>query len=388
MKFLNNLNIIIITHTINFGAPHALRDFLKYRAKSLLFIGLPFHYSKDIRSSIEFYEHQSIAYEKKIFSLRLSEYLSYIKDFVISIIIPLKFKRRFDLFIGADCLLALAGILLRTFGFVNKVVFYTIDLSPCRFKNSFLNKLYIFIDKFASENSDIIWNLSEPMVEERLKRGYFRKNNPYQLIVPIGVYLEKTFNVDKHLYKKLVYMGGLSESFGVDLIVRSLPLVKKEVPNFKLIIIGGSLSSIDLEYELKKFVYDNGLKENVEFKGYISDRNEIDKILGECSIGLAPYKPDKGSYKNYCDPTKAKDYMSKGLPVIITDVPAFSKEINDLNAGIVIKYDEKELAEAIISFLTDKSLYTRCRENAIKLIVRYKWDDIFERTLSKSIKEF
>ena len=375
--------VIIATHTLTSGAPHELRDFIRNKVNALLFIGLPFSYCKDIRSLVEFYANGKKKYEKRIFNYKLPELLMYFKDFLLTLFLPLRFKRKFDIFIGADSLLVSVGILLRYFGVVEKVIFYTIDISSKRFENIFLNHLYHLMDKFASENADIIWNLDSSMMHERIKKGYFRKRMPNQLVVPIGVHMENDINRKSVNSKKLVYMGGLSEPFGVNLIMRSLPILKKKIKDFKLIVIGGSLSSGDMEDQFRKFVKENNLEENVVFTGYIYNQNEIKNILKECAVGLAPYKPN--TYKIFCDPTKAKEYMSKGLPVIITNVPSFSKEIKENKAGIVIDYNEDQLADAVIALLTNKELSEKYKKNALELISRYRWDDIFEKTLRGSM---
>ena len=56
---------------------------------------------------------------------------------------------------------------MKTLGWVDKVVFYTIDFTPRRFKNKILNNFYLLIDKWCVKFADEVWNLSERMFEAR-----------------------------------------------------------------------------------------------------------------------------------------------------------------------------------------------------------------------------
>ena len=125
-----------------------------------------------------------------------------------------------------------------------------------------------------------------------------------------------------------------------------------------------------------------GVAENVEFKGFIKDHKDVENILTKCAIGLAVYEPDPDSFTRYADPSKPKQYMACGLPVIITAVPWVAEEIEKKHMGLVIKYDKNALAEAIIKLLKDDKLYTESRENAIKFASELDWSTIFTQAFS------
>ena len=70
-------------------------------------------------------------------------------------------------FVGANPLNAAAGLALRSIGFVDVVIYYTIDFTPQRFDNKFANRFYHWLDLKCSELSNETWNVSPRINEGR-----------------------------------------------------------------------------------------------------------------------------------------------------------------------------------------------------------------------------
>jgi glycosyltransferase involved in cell wall biosynthesis len=98
-----------------------------------------------------------------------------------------------------------------------------------------------------------------------------------------------------------------------------------------------------------------------------------------CSFAVAPYEP--GTISQYTDPGKVKNYLSCGLPVVLTKVPLIWKEIVDNKAGLAVRYNKEELQLAMMRLMTDKKLVLQYRDNAYLLGKRYRWDKIFKKGL-------
>ena len=181
-KKLKNLSVVITTHVYATGPAFFLEDYLAPKVKRLLFIGLPFSYAKDKSPSLRYWEKGKLIEEKKLDFYQMPEIITYTRDFLLVMWWVIK-KGKFDLFIGADNLNALSGIILKKIGRLNKVIFYAIDFVPNRFNNPVLNKIYHRVEKFAVYKSDSVWNLSDVMRKEREKRGYDKKySKKYNMI--------------------------------------------------------------------------------------------------------------------------------------------------------------------------------------------------------------
>ena len=176
-------------------------------------------------------------------------------------------------------------------------------------------------------------------------------------------------------------MGHLLEKQGLQLVLKVLPNIRKEVPDVKLVIIGKGEYMSELQGLAKQL----GIKDIVNFKGFVKDHHDVEQILCRCSIGIAPYVPEKVSYTFYTDPGKPKLYLGCGLPVVITRVPAIANDIEKHSAGVVIEYNEESLKQALMRLLTDDDFYIDCRKKAIAFSKMFDTKHILDDTLQKTL---
>lgn len=378
---LKNLSFVIVTHVYATGPSHALEDYLSKKVNKLLFIGHPFVFAKDTRSHFKFYKNSTLI-EKKYFQAPLTnQIISAIKDVILSIYWVIR-KGKFDIYIGVDGLNATIGVLFKKIGLVKKVVFYTIDFVPVRFKNKLLNWLYHLLDKIAVEGSDKVWNLSSIMVVEREKGGIGKEFRKKQIVVPVGT----ESGISRMSFKKIKryhvgHMGHLIKKQGVQLVIEAIPDIIKQIPNFHFDIIGGG----EYEKDLKKLAIKLRVSKYITFYGFVKNHQEVEKMLSTCVIGVAPYVDSEDNYVRYTDPGKVKAYWAAGLPVVITKVPQVAHEIEKNKCGIAINYDKKELAEAITKLLTNKNLLFNFRKNSLKMAKKYTWNKIFNKAIKETI---
>ena len=104
-------------------------------------------------------------------------------------------------------------------------------------------------------------------------------------------------------------------------------------------------------------------------------------MMSESAIAVATYKPEKKQLYNftyYADPTKLKDYLSAGLPLILTDISYNSLEIATKKCGILVQYDKNDIAKAIVKILTNKKVLDEYRNNALVYAKEFDWNVIFK----------
>jgi len=371
-------DFVISTHYLVYGAPQALREYLiKNKARRFLFIAHPLEADSN-RSYFELIKKGKVSV-KKIFPLRTKiSLINYLIELFLNFYWVFFSRGKYNLFIGVDNLNTLAGIILRTLRKVNRVVYYTIDYSPQRFRNKLLNYIYHKIDNLCVKKSDVVWNVSPRIAEGRLKTkglNFLEK----QRVVPIGVWIEKIKRRKFEMVKKhqLLFLGHLLEKQGVQKVIDAMPAIIKNIPDFHFLIIGGG------EYEsfLKKKVNKMKLNEYVTFTGWIKEREKIDQLISESACAIAPYNPKKAGFTYYADPTKIKDYLSAGLPVILTDVSYNAREIEKNGCGIVVDYKKESIAQAVIKILKDENKLKEYRKNALKYAKQFDWNKIFEEAL-------
>ena len=297
-----------------------------------------------------------------------------IRDFLSVLTCP-KNKEAYDVFIGFECVNAVAGIVLRKFGKVKKVIYYVSDYTPKRYANPLFNSAYLWLDRFAAENSDYVWDVSKAMLPARQKEGYKGKTD-HIMHVPNALYTSQLcWKEEKDIEEKsLVFMGTLGKENGPDLAIETLPLVLKKIKGTTLHIVGGGR-----EGELLSLAKKLKVEKNVVFHGFVGDRKGVSDLISQYSISLAPYRNFKGSARLYGDATKIRAYTAAGLPVITTFVPPLGEEIEQANAGIRVRDNNKDFSEAIVKVLNDKKLYRSLRKNAIEFARNNTWENVYRK---------
>lgn len=377
--------IIIVTHEMFYGVPHALRDYLlKKKIKKLTFIGhsLIDQIVDQKKSSIVVYKKGNQVFEKHI-TQNTYGILSYIFDFFLTTYWIIKQREKYDIFIGVDALNCICGLLLKKIGKVRKVIFYAMDFHPSRFSNRLLNFLYHKLEEISLKNSDEVWNVSPKIAEGRERFLHISQKDYPQKVVNSGIWNEKVkkFPFDKVKKHQLLFLGHLLKKQGLQMVLEATPLVIKEIPDFKFIILGGG----EYENNLRKLTDELRIQKHIEFKGWIKERRVIDTTLGESAAAIAVYVPEKEKIHNfsyYGDPIKIKEYLASGLPVILTDVSHNAKEIEMRKCGIVVNYKKEEIANAVIKILSNEKELKDYRNNALAYAKEFDWNVIFSKALN------
>lgn len=371
--------IVIATHQMVYGAAHALRDYLNQQSIiELLYIGHPINEVNPF-SVLEIYQKGKEISRQSIKRMPW-EIFNYWLDCFYTIKWTWQGQGKYDLFVGVDNLNCLAGLILKRLAKVRRVIYYSIDFSPVRFKNRFLNFLYHQIEIFCVKKADETWNTSPRIAQGRKK---FLKLSPSaypQKVVPIGVWNDQVkkrpFAKIKH--HQLLFVGHLLEKQGVQKVLEAIPQVIKKIPDFNFLIVGGG------EYMpiLRKKVKELEIEDYVTFTGWVKDRKKLDHLLSLSAAAIAVYQPEKNQLYNftyYADPTKLKDYLSAGLPIILTNVPYNAKAIERKGCGLVVSYQTQAIGRAIIKLLSSSQKLKKYRRNALKYSQTFDWDKIFRQ---------
>ena len=373
-------SIIIVSHTMLYGAAHALRDYLlKKNVDKLLFISLPF-YEQRIASSTSY--KKGIVGEEV--SVRRASFgvIDYLIDALQVAWWVYKQKSKFSLFIGINPINCIIGLFFRKIVKTKKVIFYAIDFTPKRFENSLLNYLYHKLEIYCVVHSDEVWNVSPRIAEGREQFLQIPNDPTHQIVVPMGIWNK---NIKKRDFKdikkhQLLFVGHLLEKQGVQLVLDAIPDIIRRIPDFKFIVVGGG------EYLniLRKKAIDLHIEKHVKFLGWIKDRPTLDSMMSESACAIAIYKPEKEKLYNftyYSDPTKLKDYLGAGLPIILTDVSYNALKIQEEKCGIIVDYETKSIAEAIQKLMGDEKLLKEYRKNALMYAEEFDWEKILEKAL-------
>ncbi len=366
------------------GQPTDLFEWLQDKAGELVFIAHPFSYAKDTRSWLEhwikgklvekrYYKdwagHSDLSFWRK--DVRLTR--EWVRNFLPPN--PSALERGFDLAIAAD---ALNVHSLRPFHGrgIEKLVFYTIDYVPQRFKNPVLNAVYHWFDSKAVSSVDQTWNLTSRMQKARAERGMPAYT---QRTIAGGLFLRNE-KPPKKRNLTIAFMGHMREGQGVEALVEAFPAIQASVPEAKLLLLGGG----SLEEKIRTRIKELGLTKSVEITGYVKEHKDLERRLRECALAVAPYD-GKSDFTYYADPGKPKVYLAAGLPVVITRIPAIADVIKTHGAGVALDQGE-DLAPAIVHLLQNPQRLQKMQKNAFALAQSYDWDVIFPKALAPLLR--
>lgn len=383
---LKNKSIAIVTHrSIMPCIPgDDLKNFLlSHGCNSLLYIKHPLLLLKEsynLSSEGQYLISGTQAKNFQSYHWKLPEPLLYVKDLIYTLVWTLTTKRKFDFYFGINNLNALCGLVLKKLGRVKKVIYYTIDLYPQRFNNKLINWGYHKLDKYCVRFCDETWNVSPFLIKYREKKGMKGPQYSRQFTVPIGIWFDemKRVPISKVKNTKIAYVGHLKAFYGVDLVIRAMPKIRKKIPSINLEIIGGGEQKKELEELARKL----GLLNCVKFYGWKGKR-EAEKLLADATLGLAPFNTRVDEKIKNADPAKIKDYMALGLPVVMTNASLNASVISRSKCGIIVNYTPQSLAKAVIRLLSDKSVWQQYRENALRYVQQFDWNYLFSKNISR-----
>lgn len=210
----------------------------------------------------------------------------------------------------------------------------------------------------------------EDYFKGRAKRTIFITNAP--LLQEMGT--EKS-NSNK-IKEFVVHIGSLNYSRGITHIIKASSLAN--VP----LILAGNFSS----EEYKKEVELMDEYSNVHYKGYVK-QEQINKLLDNSFAGLSTLL-HVGQYPMIDTfPTKVYDYMSAGLPVIISETRFAKDMIEKYKVGVSVDPNNiDEIAKAILFFKNNKETAKQMGENGRKAYMNeFNWQ-VEERKLLELYK--
>lgn len=144
----------------------------------------------------------------------------------------------------------------------------------------------------------------------------------------------------------VLFIGQLVPRKGFDLLARAMPLVLRELPEARFVLVSHNRSG---EAELLRLIAEGGVGHAVELRGRVSEEEKL-ALLRSAAVVAAPSR-----YEGFGIPLI--EALAAGAPVVTTDVTAGNEVIAHGRNGLLTPYgDVPALAEAIVRLLRDRAL--------------------------------
>jgi len=357
------MKIAIISHYTQIpGTTHQLIRYLEKKVVPFVILLLPLSETlpcKIIRMDRNKKEELSCG------NLGIAKYLS-----GLACISNILLRENCSLFIGVNPFNAFIGWILKKIFFKRWIViFYSVDYSPERFSKILLNKFYHLLDYLAVKTSDFIWCSSKRIFNIRKNQKSGKKRVLY---VPNGSWIRNIEDTQKEETKNnvitFVFAGYLGEQYDLDVFICEVN--KKE--NFKFHIFGDGP---------RKRKLDTISSRNIIFHGTIPNEVLLKKFKTKKWIGIAPYN-NRISHVYFGSSLKVIEYLSCGLPVIVSTVVEIAEDIKRNKCGWVYS-DIAQLKDVLKEIETSISKeYDKLSRNALRFSKNFYWKKIYDQAFS------
>lgn len=166
--------------------------------------------------------------------------------------------------------------------------------------------------------------------------------------------------------KTVTFVGRLELRKGIVELVKALPTVFEQAPNFKMRFVGRVQPSHKRGVDMDKYILTqlDKYKDRIEIVSYPSD--EVHKAYSDTDICVFP-----SLWENF--PNVCLEAMSAARGIVASKFGGMSDMlINDYSGILVDPFNHGEVADAIIRLLTNENIRIKFGENARKnLLAKY-----------------
>jgi len=210
-----------------------------------------------------------------------------------------------------------------------------------------------FYYKAAYFYSDAIVQDSIISRDAGINIGASEKNNE---VIDIGVDFEifndsVSLGVARKKYKVsnernvVVCPRGLKSIYNNETIIKSIEIVKKNIPDILYIFCGYYNHDIDFEDAISSM----GIRDNVLFVGKLDREKELPFLYRDADVVVSVPTSDSS-------PLSVYEAMACKTDVIVSDLPWVNYKFNDLELSKVPVGDHKKLAELIVKSISDDNI--------------------------------
>jgi len=207
-------------------------------------------------------------------------------------------------------------------------------------------------------------------------RGYASKYIPgHYDIIPNGVDTENfspdVTPIEEYCDGKLniLFLGRLEHRKGLKYLLEAYQLVKREIPDSRLIVVGRGIRP---RKKHEKWIKRHELKD-VVFVGYATEEDKP-RYFKTADVYCAP----NTGHESFG--IVLIESMTMGTPVVASNIEGYASVLTHGEEGLLVPpKDSIELAQALYTLLRDESLRREMGEKGRATAKQYSWDHIAQR---------
>lgn len=202
-----------------------------------------------------------------------------------------------------------------------------------------------------------------------LKNIFEKYNFPCVVIPNIAEFDPNIYNHKKYIQPRFISVRHLRELYNIQCILRAFELVKKQLPQATLTILGDG----DQKELLQNLVSEHSIKD-VDFVGAVP-HDKMKDYLEQNDIFLSAPKADNM-------PMSILEAYNAGLLVISSNVGGVPYILKNNETGLLFESDNaEELAVKMIQAVLDEKYTIKMIQSAYQSLDMYKWENIRNKLL-------
>ncbi len=184
------------------------------------------------------------------------------------------------------------------------------------------------------------------------------------------IYEKYNISKNKHI---VLHIGRIDMDKNIDILLKSVPLVAKKIPNIHFVLGGGGDK---LDY-FKDWVKEQSLTKYVTFLGRVEHENpDLAKIYQLADVFAIPSRIETQSLVTM-------EAMAAGLPIVAADAGALPELVSDgKNGYLVLPKSEEDMAAKIVRIIRDPKLKVSMGDNSQLAIEAHRMENTVEKFIA------
>jgi glycosyltransferase involved in cell wall biosynthesis len=172
--------------------------------------------------------------------------------------------------------------------------------------------------------------------------------------------------------KLILFLSRIDPKKGLDLLLPALKRLREKRNDVVLAIAGSGPPAF--ERQIRHRVKDLGLDDLVIFCGFLDKQRKWMALRDADLFVLPSYDENFG--------LAVVEALGMSVPVVISDRVGIHHEVRECGAGLVVRCDAQEIADAIGKLLDDGALRLRMGENGRRLVEqKFTWPKVASRLI-------
>lgn len=169
--------------------------------------------------------------------------------------------------------------------------------------------------------------------------------------------------VKKYDRPTILYLGRIKKYKSIQHLITAFAKVLEKLPEARLMIVGAG----DYLAQLKQQAQSLGLGDRVEFPGFVSKEDKVDRMR-RAHVAVLPSLKEGWGLTNI-------EANSVGTTVVAANVAGLKDSVRHDQTGLLYEYgDIEQLTQSLLTILTDQAVRVRLERGALEWAEKFNWD--------------